>query len=67
MHNLSAIYWPFHSGLNVLTHLPLDKMAATFTDDILKRIFLNENIRRSIQFSLKFVPKGTIDNISALV
>ena len=29
--------------------------------------FLNENVRISIQFSLKFVPKGPIDNISALV
>ena len=63
----SVIYWPFHSGLNVLTHLPLDKMADIFTDDIVKRIFLNENITISIQFSLKFVPKGPIDNISALV
>ena len=42
-------------------------MAATFTDDILKRIILNENIKISIQFSLKFVPKGPIDNIPALV
>ena len=25
----SVIYWPFHSGLNVLTHLLLNKMAAT--------------------------------------
>ena len=32
-------------------------MFATFTDDILKRIFFNENIRISIKFSLKFVPK----------
>ena len=38
-------------------------MAATFTDDIFKHIFLNENIKISIQFSLKFVPKGPIDNI----
>ena len=42
-------------------------MAAFFTDYILKHIFLNENIRISIQFSLKFVPKGPIDNIPALV
>ena len=41
-------------------------MAASVTDDILKRIFLNENIKKSIQFSLKFVPKGPIDNIPAL-
>ena len=41
-------------------------MAANFTDN-LKRIFFNENIRISIQFSLTFVPKGPIDNILALV
>ena len=38
-----------------------------FTDDTFKRIFLNENVRISINISLKFVPKGLINNISALV
>ena len=38
-----------------------------FADDTLKRIFLNENIRISIKISLKFVPKGPINNIPALV
>ena len=38
-----------------------------FADDIFKRIFLNENIWISIKISLKFVPKGSINNISALV
>ena len=33
----------------------------------LKRIFLNENVRISIMISLKFVPKGPINNIPALV
>ena len=33
-------------------------MDATSTGNIFKHIFLNENIRISIQFSLKFVPKG---------
>ena len=37
-----------------------------FADDIFKRIFLNENVRISIQFSWKFVPKGLVDNKSAL-
>ena len=50
-----------------LTHLPLDKMAAILVDDIFKCIFLNENDRILIQISLKFVPKGSIDNKSALV
>ena len=38
-----------------------------FADDIFKRIFLNENIRISTKNSLKFVPKGLIDNITAMV
>ena len=40
-------------------------MAATFAGDNLKCILLNENIKISIQFSLKFVPKDPIDNIPA--
>ena len=34
---------------------------------ILKRTFLNENVGISIEISLKFVPKGQINNIPALV
>ena len=33
----------------------------------LNRIFLNENVRISIKISLKFAPKGPINNIPALV
>ena len=36
-------------------------------DAIFKRIFLNENIWIPIEISLKFVPKGSINNIPALV
>ena len=38
-----------------------------FADDTFKRIFMNENVRISISISLKFVPKGLINNITALV
>ena len=38
-----------------------------FADDTFKRIFLNENVRIPIKISLKFVPKGPINNIPALV
>ena len=38
-----------------------------FPDDTSKRIFLNENVRISIKISLKFVPKGPINKIPALV
>ena len=38
-----------------------------FPDDIFKWIFLNENIWISIKISVKFVPKGHINNTPALV
>ena len=38
-----------------------------FADDIFKCIFLNENVWIQIKISLKFVPKGPINNIPALV
>ena len=38
-----------------------------FADDTLKRIFVNENVIIAIKISLKFVPKGPISNIPALV
>ena len=38
-----------------------------FADDIFKRIFFNENVWISIKISLKFVPKGPINNIPALI
>ena len=50
-----------------LTHLPLDKMDATFADDIFKCIFLNEEFCFLIKILLEFVPKGPIDNKAALV
>ena len=37
-------------------------MAAIITDDNFKRILLNENEIIPIRISLKFVPKGPIDN-----
>ena len=36
-------------------------------DDTFNRVFVNENVRISIKFSLKFVPTGPINNIPALV
>ena len=38
-----------------------------FADDIFKCIFLNENVLISIKISLKFIPKGPINNIPTLV
>ena len=38
-----------------------------FADDIFKCIFLNENVWIPIKISMKFVPKGPINNIPVLV
>ena len=38
-----------------------------FPDDVFKCIFLNENAWISIKISLRFVPKGPINNIPALI
>ena len=71
---LAAVDFHPHEGLisipgnvAVLTHLPLDKMAAILADDISKHIFLNEKLGILIEISLKFVPKGPIDNNPAFV
>ena len=42
-------------------------MADTFADDIFKRMLSNENNRISNKISLKYVPWGPIDDMSALV
>ena len=38
-----------------------------FLDDIFKCIFLNENVSILLKISLKFVSKGSVNNIPALV
>ena len=42
-------------------------MAAILADDTFNCIFVNENVRILIKFSLKFVPRGPINNIASLV
>ena len=48
-------------------HIEAETNGQHFADDTFKRIFSNENVRISIKISLKFVPKGPINNIPALV
>ena len=48
----------------MLTHLPLDKMAA---DNIFRCLFVNENICILIKISRNFVPKVPINYNLALV
>ena len=43
------------------------KNGRLFADDTFKRIFLNENVGISIKISRKFIHKGPINNIPALV
>ena len=56
---------PEHSLFNTLRPR---QNGRRFRDDIFKCIFLkNENVSISIKISVKFVPKGLINNIPALV
>ena len=50
---------------NDLTHLPLDKMAATLVADKSTCFSLNEKEIISILFSLKFVPRSPTYNTPA--
>ena len=50
-----------------LNTLRLRRNGHRFPDDIFKHILLNENVWISIKISLKFVPKGPINNIPAFV
>ena len=67
---LCFVYWNCYKSYLIqimLTHLPLDKMAAILADDNFKGIFFNENYSIPIRISLKFVPRSAIDNKPALV
>ena len=57
-------YFP---GQRALYSLRPRQNGRLFADDTFKRIFLNENIRISNKKSLKYVPKGLINNFPALV
>ena len=52
---------------SLINTLRLRQNGRHFPDDIFKCIFLNENKWITIKISLKFVPKGQINNIPALV
>ena len=51
----------------LLKHIEAETNGCHFADDIFKCIFLNENFWIPIKMSLKFVPTGLINNITALV
>ena len=60
-------WWPVAAITEVVNTLRPKQNGRHFADDTFKRIFLNENVRISIKISLKFVPKGPINNNPALV
>ena len=65
-----AIKWEMLSISNPMPHImhiEAETNGRHFADDIFKCILFNENVWISIQISLKFVPKGPINNIPALV
>ena len=59
--------WDWNPKILPVNTLRLRQNGRHFADVTFKRIFLNENIGISIKISLKFVPKGPINNIPALV
>ena len=56
--------WCFEFLFNTLRPI---QNSRHFPDDSFKCIFLNENIGISIKISLKFAPKGPMNNIASLV
>ena len=54
-------------GVNVLTHWGRDEMDAIMQTTFSRAFFLKENVWILTKISLKFVPKGPIYNIPALV
>ena len=60
-------YWHFLPARALINTLRPRRNEQHFADDIFKHIFFNENVSISIKISLKFVPKGLMDNIPALV
>ena len=65
-HTLLGVWLLIHAGIKVNTLRPRQN-GRHFADDIFKCIFLNENFWIPIKISLKFVPKGSINDIPALV
>ena len=63
----SSHYWSDIGTNNYLNLLRPSQNGRHFADDIFKCIFLDENVWIRIKISLKFITKGPINNIPALV
>ena len=55
------------AGLDTFNTMKPRQNGRHFADDIFKCTFLNENVWIPVKISLKYVPKGPINNIPALV
>ena len=69
LYNLGSLGWIIVILVDKwkLPYWDRDRMTTFIADDIVKCIFFNEKIWISIKISLKFVSKGPINNIPALV
>ena len=67
IHDNNTIKYVIVLAFMIVNTLRPGQNGRRFADDTFKRIFLNENFRISIKISLKFVPKGPINNNPALV
>ena len=62
-----AVHYDINGASNLINTLRPKQNGWLFADDMFKRIFLNEDICISNKISLKYVPRGLIDNMSTLV
>ena len=58
----SVTVWFWLYSCDLINTLRPKQNRRHFADDTLKRTFVNENFRNSIKMSLKFVPKGPVNN-----
>ena len=69
-HDDEILWQPFPHGqghISVFNSSPSEQNGRLLADNIFKCIFVNEKFSILIKISLKFVPKGPIDNNPALV
>ena len=61
------VYWFIHASPCINYLISPGQNGCHFADDIFNFIFMNEKLCILIRISLKFAPKGPVDNKSALV
>ena len=64
--NTCCVIQAIIDGCYINTMKPIQN-GCLFANDMFKCIFFIQNVRISLRISLKFVPKGPINNIAALV